>query len=540
MPFPQYVKDAVVCGPVPKLRRWRTIKVQDESDLKKLTEGEQVLRFAADCLRYPEGKKIGQPLVLDLFQQAFVLAALPGKGHIDTAILSVARRAGKTLVMAVILLAFIVGPLKRQNTLVRSAAMTREQASLIFRLMSLILDMSPALNGLYRIVPSSKKIIGLNRNVEYQALSRDAKSGFGQAVFVLVLDEAGQIESPQDEFLDMLASSMGTYEDSRTFIISTQAPSDASYLSLQIDAAIRDQPKNVICHLYCAPTDDLEDRKNWYAANPSLHGGYRSIKDIENQVDEALRIPAKQNGVLNLLMNRRVSRESIWLAPTVWRSNSSDPKWEVFREKGVYIGLDLSMRNDLTAAVIAARDDNDEVHVHCYAFSPESGLLERERRDKVPYTTWAKQGVLITPPGVTVDYDWICKYLRIELERENITVMAVEFDRWRINEFKAAAMRNSFALSAVWHEVGQGYQSMSPRIEAAETVLLQEKVHHGGHPVLNLGASHAIVVSDPAGSRKLDKSKTRMKIDGIQAMVMAMYPLVSKIEPEFDVAAMIG
>lgn len=534
------MKEAVVAGPVPRLRKWQTLPASTEAEASKLTDGEKVLRFAADVLKYPEGKKIGQPLILDPFQQAFVLAALPGTGHIDTAILSVARRAGKTLVMAVILLAYIVGPLSRQNTLVRSAAMTREQAGLIFRLMSLILDMSPKLTGLYRVVPSGKRIIGFSRNVEYQALSRDAKSGYGQAIYVLVLDEAGQIEAPQDEFLDMLASSMGTYEDSKTFIISTQAPSDASYLSLQIDAAIRDQPKNVICHLYTAATDDMEDEANWYAANPSLHGGYRSLADIRNQVQEALRIPAKQNGVLNLLLNRRVSRESIWLAPTVWKANNAKPDWSVFQAKGVYLGLDLSMRNDLTAAVIAATDDQGQIHVHCYAFSPESGLLERERRDKVPYTTWANDGTLITPPGVTVDYDWICQYLRTDLGVKGITVMAVEFDRWRINEFKAAAMRQSFALSAVWHEVGQGYQSMSPRIEAAETVLLQERVHHGAHPVLNLGASHAIVVSDPAGSRKLDKSKTRMKIDALQAMVMAIYPLAAPVDQEFNVEAMIG
>jgi len=406
--------------------------------------------------------------------------------------------------------------------------------------MSLILEMSPDLSGLYRVVPSKKLIIGLNKNVEYQSLSRDAKSGHGQAIYVLVLDEAGQIDSPQDEFLDMLFSSLGTYEDSRSFIISTQAPSDAAFLSLEIDSAIRDQPTNTICHLYAAKNNDLDDEKNWYAANPSLYGGYRSMKDLKNQIEQAKRIPEKQNGVLNLIFNRRVSRECLWLAPTVWKENCDKPDWKVFKEKGVHIGLDLSQKNDLTVAVIAAQDDDGFIHVYPYAFSPQTGIKDRERRDKVPYTSWVEMGVLNSPAGVTVDYDWVAEFLRIQLQLAGIEVNSIEFDRWRISEFKAAAMRKEFALSAKWSEVGQGYQSMSPRVEAMETELLKAKFKTGNHPILNLGASHAIVVRDPAGSRKLDKSKSTQKIDGLVAMLMAVYPLIAKLEPAFDPRALIG
>lgn len=532
--LPDYIIEAIVCGKIPEIRDWETLPIE------VLTNGEKVLRFAAEHLVFPEGKKIGQPCKLDQFQQAFILSALDGEIHIDTAILSMARRGGKTLVLAVILLAFIVGPLARKNTIIRSAAMTREQAAIIYRFMSLMCEMSPDLTGLYRTVPSSKMLLGLHQNVEYKALSRDAKSGHGQGFYVLVLDEAGQIEAPQDEFLDMLFSSMGTFDDSRTFIISTQAPSDAAYFSLEIDSAIRDQPRNVVCHLYTAPTDELSDENNWYAANPALRGGYRSKKDIINKVDQAKQIPAKQNGVLNLIFNRRVSRESVWLAPGVWKENNAEPEWDVFLEKGVHIGLDLSQRNDLTCAVISSMDDDEVIHVYPYAFSPLFGLKDRERRDKVPYTTWEKSGILVCPPEHTIDYEWVAKFLQKELSEKGIRVLSVQFDRWRIKEFKAAAIRAEFATEADWEEVGQGYQSMSPRVEAMETALLQRRVRHGAHPILNLGAAHAIVVQDPAGSRKLDKSKSTQKIDGVVAMTQSVYPWVANLDTGFDPEAMIG
>ena len=134
----KHIADAIKCGHVPVMRDWRTMDYDD------LTVGESILRFAADHLVFPEGVKIGQPLELDEFQQYFILASFDNdEGHVSKAILSMARRNGKTLVMAVILLAYVLGPLAQENTIIRSAAMTRDQAGLLYRLMALICDMSP-------------------------------------------------------------------------------------------------------------------------------------------------------------------------------------------------------------------------------------------------------------------------------------------------------------------------------------------------------------------------------------------------------------
>jgi len=108
--FPDYVVDAAVCGQLPQFREWQEVEFIDD-----LTVGEMVLSFARNHLVFPEGKKIGEPLELDIFQQAFILAAFDSPEHIDKAILSMGRRGGKTLVMAVICLAFLVGPVAQKN-----------------------------------------------------------------------------------------------------------------------------------------------------------------------------------------------------------------------------------------------------------------------------------------------------------------------------------------------------------------------------------------------------------------------------------------
>jgi len=46
-------------------------------------------------------------------------------------------------------------------------------------------------------------------------------------------------------------------------------------------------------------------------------------------------------------------------------------------------------------------------------------------------------------------------------------------------------------------------------------------VAHGNNPVLTMCAANAIITSDPAGNRKLDKHKATGRIDGMVAMAMA-------------------
>jgi phage terminase large subunit-like protein len=535
--LPDYISAAIKCGHIPPdLEGWKT------KPTNKLTAGERVLRFAKEYLVFPEGNMAGKPLILDPFQCAFILSAFDSKKHTRKAILSMARRGGKTLLMAVILLSYVVGSMAKQNTLIRSAAMTREQAGLLYRLMALILAMSPKLDGMYKVIPSGKKIVGLRKNVEYQSLSRDAKSGHGQAIYVLVVDECGQIDAPNDDFLDMLFSSMGTYEDARTFLISTQAPSDSAFFSVEMDTAERETPDGICCHKYAAETEDMFDEANWYAANPSLYGGYRSKEDIKKNAEEAARIPAKQNGFLNLFLNRRVAMEHAFLAPKVWKENGALPDLEVFKRGGVTLGLDLSMVNDLSAAVVAAKDDENNIHLLCYAFTPLDGIKERSARDKMPLEAWAKDGVINAFYGRVVDYDMLCQFLRDDLADKGITIDSVQFDRWKIQSFKSAAERQGFAQEAVWVEVGQGFKDYSPRVDSFEKALLENRIRHGMHPILNMGAASAVVISDPTGARKIDKTKIigGGKIDGLVAAIMAVHPHVAMNDKPIDISAWIA
>jgi phage terminase large subunit-like protein len=147
-------------------------------------------------------------------------------------------------------------------------------------------------------------------------------------------------------------------------------------------------------------------------------------------------------------------------------------------------------------------------------------------------------GHLIAVPGATIDYDYLFQWLRIRLDDLGIRIDVVAFDRWRIAEAKSAAERNGFVVNT-WSDVGQGYQSMSPRVEHFETLLLQSKIRHGAHPLLNMAASNAIAIKDAAGNRKLDKAKSTQRIDPLVAAVMAA-GVFMVTAPAFDVQALIA
>ena len=531
----KYVAAAIVCGPVPQPRDWRA-----EPDFTRLTLAERVMVFAEQELRIPEGPTAGASLRLAPFQEAFLYAVFDNPEGTREAVLSVARRNSKTFLISVLALAYIVGPLAELNLAMASAANARDQAALVYRAMSQMIMLSPLLSRLANVTHSSKRITGVVRQTEYYAMSADARTGHGRSLRVVILDEAGQILGPDNDYIAMLRSSQGSYADPLFCTISTQAASDADYLSVLIDDATRARDPRTVCHVYRTPeTFELLDEEGWQYANPAL-GLFRSKDDLRRQLEQASRIPARQAQAENLLLNRRVALTQLWLAPRVWRDNDGPIDLEVFRSQRVALGLDLSAKVDLTAAVFAAEDDSGVVHLLPLCFTPVQGLEERAARDRAPYDAWVATGQLIAVPGGVVDYGWVAEYLARYVEEHGFNLQVVAFDRWRIEMFRQAATAHHLGDNATWEPVGQGYRDMSPRVEAFEGLLLSNRMRHGAHPLLNLAASNAIVVADPARNRKLEKAKSTQRIDPLVAAVMASYAVTQQTDMPFNVAAIIG
>ena len=132
-------------------------------------------------------------------------------------------------------------------------------------------------------------------------------------------------------------------------------------------------------------------------------------------------------------------------------------------------------------------------------------------------------GKLIPVGGDIMDYRQIAEALRDQMLRLEIEPSTVEFDAWRMDVFKPVAQEVGFASMATWNPVRQGFQTFTKILEAFETLALDGKIRTGEHPLLSMAFGNAIAVQDPAGNRKLDKSRSSARIDPAVAAVMAVY-----------------
>ena len=524
------IENAIVCGPTPKIRDWRNLPTAE------LTRGERVCKFVERYLRIPEGKHVGEPFRLMRFQEAFILATLDNSAGTSRAYCSIARKNGKSALIAAICLAFIVGPEARLNSQIISGARSRDQASLIFRLMQRMIGLSPELRSpsVTRITPSQKMITGVRMNVEYKAISAEAGTAHGLSPVLAILDEVGQIKGPTDDFVEAITTSQGAHENPLLIAISTQAATDNDLFSRWIDDAETSEDPRIVCHVYRAPQDcDMMDRSAWRMANPAM-GEFRSVSDLEDLAARADRLPAEANSFLWLYLNQRIEATAPFISRAVWQACGGDVQ-PLAEGAVVYGGLDLSQVADLTALVLvspratgllAGESAGTVWDVHPTFWLPGQGLREKAKADRVPYDVWEKAGHLMATAGPVVDYGFVAAHLRAVCQRYDVRKIA--FDRWNYAHLKPRLADVGFTDdqldgdNAIFVQFGQGFASMSPALAELEGAVLTERIAHGGHPVLAMCAANAVVQMDPAGNRKLAKSKSRGRIDGLVALAMAM------------------
>jgi phage terminase large subunit-like protein len=456
-------------------------------------------------------------MVLEPFQIKFIRDIYDNPAGTRLAILSVARKNGKSGLIAAIVLAHLVGPEARQNSQIVSGARSRKQAAIVYNLAAKMVALSPELRAIVKATPSGKTLHGLTMNTEYQALAAEAGTAHGLSPVLAIHDEMGQVRGEFDPFIEAIETAQGAYDDALQIVISTQAPNDADMLSIRIDDAKRSGDPTIVCHVYAASEDaDMGDPKAWEAANPAL-GSFRSLVEITNKAAEAQRMPSVENSFRNLYLNQRVTRHTPFVSPSIWKACAGPVDDAAFYEGPVYGGLDLSLTTDLTALVLIAMKDG-VWHIKPVFWTPESTLVDRSKKDRTPYDAWVRDGFMKATPGPAVEYDFVAR--DIAALTEGMDIRKIGFDRHRMKTLQAELDRLDVVLP--FEEFGQGFVSMGPAVDRAEIEFLHERFRHGGHPVMTMCAANAIIVQDAAGNRKMDKSKSTGRIDGMISLAMAV------------------
>ena len=511
----------------------------------KLSRADRNIEWIHKHCRIPEGKDVGKSVVLRPWQQDNIRKIYDNPHGTRTAIISFGKKNAKTTLAAFLLLLHLCGPEAVKNTQLPSTAQSKDQAAVLFKLAAKIVRLSPTLNPVLIIRDTLKEILCPDLGTLYKALSAEASTAHGQSPIFAVHDELGQVKGPISELYNAIENAMGAHANPMSIIISTQAATDADLLSILIDDAKTGRDPRVVLSLYTA--DEALDPFSDEAikqANPAF-GDFLNAREVRAQAQNAKALPSQESLYRNYTLNQRVDVNSPFVSKQIWNSCRGEVAAS-FEGLEVFAGLDLSETSDLTALVLLA-SVGGVWNVKPTFWLPEFGLVEKSRRDRVPYDMWARQGFLSTTPGKSVEYEFVAAHL-FDLH-EQLSLKKIAFDRWNFRHLKPWLQRAGFrdeeieGDAAIFEEFGQGFQSMSPALRTLESLLLNEQIVHDGHPVLTMCAANATVQSDPAGNRKLSKFKSHGRIDGMQALAMAAgvsgaFVLVDA--PVLDINAMVA
>jgi phage terminase large subunit-like protein len=487
--------------------------------------GERVCRFIETFCRQSKGKWGGEPLTLLDWQRDFLMRLFGWKRPDGTrryrrAYLEVAKKNGKSTLLSAIALYLLLGDGERGPEVYLNAC-DREQASIIFLEASRMIRSSPDLCRRLDVIDSKKRIVHPAGNGFIRANSADVASKDGVNAHGIIFDEVHRLRGRE---LWQVFEYAGESREQPLWLSITTAGEDEEgvwFEQREYSEAVNRGDIPDTSHLgvvYRAlPTDELDDPATWLKANPSL-GFTLKYEDFKAKLDAARQNPVEWNNFLRLKLNIIARASAKYFDADAWAECQGLERRELHDLRGglCHAGGDLSSTTDLTAMAAVFGDDAGGFDVHAWFWVPEDNVAELERRDKQPYSHWIDEGWITATPGNVVDYEFI---------RSEVNALAADHDLLKLgldpwNATKLGQDMQNDGLNVEF--VRQGYQTLNYPTKELRKLILSGKVRPGENPVLKWCVMNAIVTTDPAGNVKLDKKKSRQKIDGCAALVNAL------------------
>ena len=493
---------------------------------------DRVCSFFELFLSHTKGEWAGKPFALDPWERDRVVRPLFGWKRRDgfrwyrRCDLWLPRKNGKSLLAAGIALYGLFAD-DEPGAQVYLVANDRDQAGIVFGDAKAMVAASPELREMSNTYDSArtKAIIVPETMSALQAVSKTPTNKDGLNPSTVVFDEIHEMKDAK------LWAKMTTGSSARNqpliFVIST-AGADRNtigyreYTSDKRILAGKSRIKDRLVVIYEAGRDDnWKSPRTWKKANP---GFGKSVKEayLRSQVNEASEDPTKEADFKRYHLNIWVSAVTGWLALDKW--DACDGAVDVFGLAQVpcWIGLDLSKRSDITAAVAlfkhAGADGAEPTYsVLPHFWAPAANIETKEQRDGVPYREWARTGLMTLTPGDVTDYPTIKRFI-LERWAPKFAVQEIAYDPY--NATHLASELQDAGLTLV--EFPQTIKHVAPPTMELKNLVLQGRLRHGGNPILRWMVENVAVVSDVNDNQRLTKKASTARIDGVAALVNAL------------------
>lgn len=488
-------------------------------------------------LKHTIGRISGKPFIL-MPWQVFIVCFIFGWVHKDTgfrmvktAYIEVARKSGKSMLLsAIALYMLLVGENQAE---VYSLATKAEQARRVFNQSKLMVQNNHVLSKYIKIYRDS--LLVQHDGSIFKPLASDTKKLDGLNVSCSIFDE---LHAWSDASLyDIIDTATGSRDQPLIISITTAGVSKET-----ICWTIRKYVINILNGIFddlsyfgiiysIDSTKEWENKECWIKANPGL-GEINKLSDLERKFTKATNEPSFRGSFKRLHLGLWGEKEENWILPDQWAKcrgtfNVQKPdelnKYINFlKNKYCFAGLDLSSTTDLTALslVFPPQGDDEYTYVLPYAFIPEDTIQQKSKIDKVSYSTWKEQELLITTEGNVIDYRvimqkilWCCSFFEV---RE------IDFDAWNSSQLITELQEKNIEVVGI----RQGFKTMSPAIKELEKLILGGKLVHANNPILGWCLSNVKLISDPAENVKITKQTRLQKIDLIAATVNAISRII--------------
>lgn len=488
-----------------------------------------ILFFAR--LKHSKGEFANRPLLLEPWQMFRVGCCFGWLRKEDRArrfrvsYNDVGRKNGKTTEAAGIGLLGLVAD-GEVGAEVYSTATKKDQARLVF----------DEAKRMVRTEPELREIVkrrNLNLSVaetdsKFEPLSSDVRSMDGLNPHFSIIDELHK--HINRDLFDVMDTAVGARKQPLLWIITTAGDDnpetvyaqERTYAEQVVTGVLQDD--SYFAWISCPdPEDRWDDPLTWKKGNPNL-GVSVKLDDLERQARKAKGSPAAQRAFKRLRLNMRTPAAGRAIAFERWVLNTRGPIDELaLAGRPCYVGIDLSSKLDLTAAVALfppcsetkLRAADPYYTIIARFWCPSENVKDREDRDRASYERWIEEGWIEPTPGDIIDHSSL-KSCVLEWDRL-YEIRECFYDPWNATQLSIELQDAGIPVK----EFIQGIKSYTAPTKEFLALVQGKKLEHGGNPVLAWMSNNLAIEEDKNKNQMPTKKKSTGRIDGMTGAIMA-------------------
>jgi phage terminase large subunit-like protein len=409
-----------------------------------------------------------------------------------------------------------------------SAANTRDQAKLVFTDAQLMARREPGFLNKFGVEVRAHVIAQPDSASKFEALSAEHSNLDGLNIHGALIDELHA--HPTRGLWDVLETATGSRSQSLIWAITTAGVNRASVCYDQRGHVIDILSGTVQDDAYFGIIYTLDDgddpycEESWIKCNPNW-GVSIYPNGMRTEAKRAQQMPSAQPAFLTKHCNIWINAAMNWLPVGAW-DKCGDAELDIvdFAGQPCYAGIDLALRSDIAALVIAfpPHKARDWWAVFGRYYLPEDTV---NRTENTHFQAWETTGRLTATLGAITDFDYIIANLADLCATHDVKEIALDpFDAGPlIVDIEKAGLPRPV-------EVRQTAPNLSPAMVELEGLVLSHKIRHDGDPVLAWMMAN-VKVARAGDLFKPVKESDEKKIDGVISLLMCLNRAMRR-EPE--------